>query len=360
MTEEYKQRRERLREALVASKLDALIISGPPSVRYLTGFTGSNAMVLVPAGGEAVLLTDPRYEIQAAQDVSCRVSVVKTPLPKAVMSVARRKRLHRLGFESGRLTFADYEALRECLWLGASLEPAAGIVEKLRMVKSAVEVEAIRRSMQTAAEAYKQAMRRVRAGMLESDLAAELDHQMRRLGAEKPAFETIVLAGERTALPHARPGPYPLIANRLLLVDAGAVQSGYASDMTRMAFLGTPGRRVRRLYKAVLEAQQAALSAVGPGILAGAVDQAARQVLRNYGLEQAFVHATGHGVGLEIHEMPRLGKREKTRLAAGMVVTVEPGAYIEGFGGIRIEDTVVVTSNGCEVLTPASRELLPL
>ncbi len=317
-------------------------------------------MVVVPADGEAVLLTDPRYEIQAAQEVSCRVVVVKGPLPKAVMRLARRRRLHRLGFEAGRLTFSDYEALQDGLWLGATLEPAAGMVEALRMVKSDAEIQAIRHSMRIASEAYQRAMRRVRVGMLESDLAAELDYQMRRLGAEKPAFETIVVAGERTALPHARPGPHPLAAGGLLLVDAGAVRSGYASDMTRMAFLGTPGRKVRRLYQAVLEAQEAALCAVRPGISAGAVDRAAREVLQRHGLEQAFVHATGHGLGLEIHESPRLGKREKTRLAAGMVVTIEPGVYMKGFGGIRIEDTVVVTSNGCEVLTPAPKELLLL
>jgi Xaa-Pro aminopeptidase len=192
--------------------------------------------------------------------------------------------------------------------------------------------------------------------MREGDLAAELDYRMRRQGAEGPAFETIVAAGARTALPHARPTSARLVQG-LLLVDMGAMLDGYASDMTRMLFLGRPGARVRRAYKAVLEAQLAAIDAVRPGVPAKTVDRAARRVLARHGLANAFVHSTGHGLGLEIHEPPRIGKKEKTPLECGMAITIEPGVYVEGFGGIRIEDTVSVTKNGCEVLTPTSKEL---
>jgi Xaa-Pro aminopeptidase len=183
---------------------------------------------------------------------------------------------------------------------------------------------------------------------------------MRRLGAEKPAFETIVAAGSRSALPHARPGNRKVAVNELLLIDMGACQDSYMSDMTRVVFFGKPDRKIKNLYKAVLEAQLAAIAAVREGVLAEQVDRKARQVLESEGFGKEFVHSTGHGLGLEIHEPPRVGRRDKTRLQAGMVITIEPGAYIQDFGGIRIEDTVLVTKNGCEILTPTSKELMVL
>jgi Xaa-Pro aminopeptidase len=183
---------------------------------------------------------------------------------------------------------------------------------------------------------------------------------MRMAGAEKNAFETIVAFGPRTALPHAHPTRRKLEANELLLIDMGCALNGYASDMTRMAFLGTPTPRIRKLYKAVAEAQRAGLGAVRAGMPSGKVDAAAREVLKRHELDKAFVHSTGHGLGLEIHEGPRIAKKEKTKLQAGMVITIEPGAYLEGFGGVRIEDTVLVTEKGCEILTPTSKELVQL
>ena len=191
-------------------------------------------------------------------------------------------------------------------------------------------------------------------------IAAELEFKMRRLGAEKPAFETIVATGTRTALPHAQPSEQKAAVNELLLIDMGACQNGYMSDMTRMLFLGRPNRRVINIYNAVLKAQLAAVDAVRAGVTAGDVDRKARQVLDSEGLGKQFVHSTGHGLGLEIHEPPRVGKKDPTRLEAGMVITIEPGAYIRDFGGVRIEDTVLVTKNGCEVLTPTSKELVLL
>jgi Xaa-Pro aminopeptidase len=231
-----------------------------------------------------------------------------------------------------------------------------GLIERQRMIKSASEIHAIRTSVQTNSKAFARAVPKIRTGMTETDLAAELEYQMRRLGAEKPSFETIVAAGGRTALPHAQPTTEKL--HKLLLVDMGCVLAGYASDMTRMLHLGNPGSQTRKLYKAVLEAQLAAIDAVRAGIKAGDVDRAARRVLKAHGFERQFVHSTGHGLGLEIHEPPRLGRRDATYLEAGMAITIEPGAYIEGFGGVRIEDTVLVTESGCEILTPTSKELV--
>ena len=356
---ELETRRGHLASQLRDRKLEALIVSSPPNIRYLSGFTGSNGVLLLSAD-RAVLFTDPRYQIQAAQETDCNVRVAKGPLFPALMNTARRHHFCRIGFEHTRLTCDAFELLRENLYLGASLEPASGLVENQRSVKSAAEISLIRRSVLTNSEAFQRALRKLRPGMRESDLAAELDYQMRLLGAEKPAFETVVASGPRSALPHARPTASTLARNQLLLIDVGASQDGYASDMTRMAFLGRPAQKVRHLYQAVLEAQLAAISAVRPGARAESVDRAARRVLRASKLDQAFVHSTGHGLGLEIHEPPRLGRRDKTPLAAGMVITIEPGAYLEGFGGVRIEDTVLVTSTGCEVLTPTSKELLVL
>jgi len=356
---EYPDRRRRLLAELPGRKLDALLVSHLPNVHYLTGFTGSNAVLLLHPD-RALLFTDPRYRLQAAQESDCAVRIARGSLLAAAVKASQRSKLLRLGFESARVNWQAIENVKEHLCLGASLDPVSGLVEDLRMVKSPAEIALIRRSVLTTSEAFRRAIRHARPGIPERDLAAELEYQMRLLGADQPAFETLVTCGSRTALPHARSSSCPLTANRLLLVDMGASQNGYASDMTRMAFFGRPGTRVRRLHRAVLEAQLAALAAVRPGVSAGAVDRRARRVLRDHGLDRAFHHSTGHGLGLEIHEAPRLGKGEKTRLAPGMVFTVEPGVYLEGFGGVRIEDTVLVTQTGCEVLTPTPKELLRL
>jgi Xaa-Pro aminopeptidase len=277
-----------------------------------------------------------------------------------VLKAVKRKRFRRIGFERGRVSYDDFLTLQSGLALGESLEPVAGWVERFRMVKSEDELATIRRSAIANSAAFDRAVSKIKVGMTESDLAAEIEYQMRRLGAEKPAFETIVASGVRTALPHAQPSSEPILANRLLLVDMGACVDGYASDMTRMLFPGNPGRLVKERYKAVLDAQLASIAMVREGVTAGQVDRKARQVLKAAGLDKAFVHSTGHGLGLEIHEAPRIGKNDKTPLAAGMAITIEPGVYVEGFGGIRIEDTVVVTKNGCEILTPTAKDLLAL
>ena len=341
-------------------KIDGLLVSGLPNVRYLSGFTGSNALLLVTPDSQT-LFTDPRYTIQAGQECGCAVRTVKgRALHAAAAQFIQRKRLKKIGFEKARLTFEAYQLLREHLPLGASLKPLAGILEKLRMIKTADEIARIRRSVLTNSEAFDRTIKRMRAGVSESSIAAELEYQMRLLGAEKPAFETIVAGGPHSALPHASPTEQVLRGNEPLLIDMGAFQRGYASDMTRTVFLGKPGAKTRPMYQAVLDAQLAAISAVRPGVTAQQVDRVARQVLKSHGLAKEFVHSTGHGLGLEIHEPPRLGKNDKTRLAAGMVITIEPGVYIEGVGGVRIEDTVVVTNTGCEVLTPTSKEMMIL
>ena len=352
---EYAERRRRLMETI--DGIDAMLVTAAPNVRYLSGFTGSNG-ALVLTESSATLLTDPRYTIQAAEETACKVITAKGTLISNAAKLAKSKSWKRLAFERNRVSFAAYSALHDGCAKQVDLVALGDNIDRARMVKSPAEIDLIRRSVLLNGKAFQRTLKRVKPDITENDLAAEMDFQMRKLGAEGSAFESIVAAGPRSALPHARPSSERLGSNRILLMDTGAVRSGYCSDMTRVVHLGTPGRRARELYRAVLESQLAAIDTVRAGVKAGAVDRAARRVLKAHGLDRAFVHSTGHGLGLQIHESPRLGKREDTRLEPGMAITIEPGAYIEGFGGVRIEDTVVVTESGCEVLTPVSKEFL--
>jgi len=344
---------------LAERKLDALLVSSLHNIRYLTGFTGSNAALLLQADGRATLFTDPRYTVQAGQQATCRVKIAKGPLTKAVLEEMARAKVRQVGVEADHLTFAQYEALAKGVPGRTELKAQAQLIERLRMVKDGGEIAKIRASVQCNSAALEAALGRFRAGMTEAALAAEIDHQSRKRGAEAPAFDTIVAAGARAALPHAHPGATK-IGPGILLIDMGAFRDGYASDMTRTLHVGKATAKFRSVYKAVLEAEMAAIDAVRAGVTAASVDAAARKVLRGHGLEKQFIHSTGHGLGLEIHEPPRLGRRDKTRLEAGMAITVEPGVYVEGWGGIRIEDTILVTYAGCEVLTPTPKELREL
>ena len=352
---EFAERRKRAAVALAEHEADAMVVSGLPNVRYLTGFTGSNGLVIL-SPGQALLLTDPRYTIQAGQEADCAVRIARGSLYEAAAKVVSRKKWKRVAVERGRITHGAFLEMDEKLGADVRLRPVGGLIERLRMVKSQTEIGAIRESVRTNSRAFDEAIRSMRPEMTETDLAAELEYRMRRNGAERPAFETIVASGPRTALPHAQPTIEKL--RKLLLVDMGCMQAGYASDMTRMLHFGKPDPQTRKLYRAVLEAQLAALAAVRAGTKAGEVDRAARKVLKAQGFDKAFVHSTGHGLGLEIHEGPRLGKKDQTVLETGMAITIEPGAYIERVGGVRIEDTVVVTESGCDILTQTSKELV--
>jgi Xaa-Pro aminopeptidase len=233
-------------------------------------------------------------------------------------------------------------------------------IEKLRAVKDAVELATMGEAAVLISDVFRGVLRAIKPGIRELELAGEIEYGMKRRGAEGPSFETIVASGPRSAWAHARPSAKLLRKDELVVLDQGAILRGYCSDMTRTVFLGRSPAKVRRLYDAVLEAQEAAKAAIRPGVTAGRVDAAARGVLRRRGLARYFTHSTGHGLGIEVHEMPRLGRGDETVLEEGMVVTVEPGVYVEGFGGVRIEDDVVVTAGGAVDLTNAPRELLEL
>jgi Xaa-Pro aminopeptidase len=353
------QRRQKALAFFAEPALDALLISSLTNVRYLTGFTGSNAAVLLYRDGRARLFTDPRYTIQAAQQSDCPVTIAKGPLTKSVQAEIRRAGVRKIGFEAEKLSVSQLEALKKNLPVRAELVPTEGLIEKLRMIKDECEIVLIRESVNLNSQALASALMRLKPGIRESAFAAEIDYQSRRLGADGPSFDTIVAAGIRSALPHAHPGDTRIEAG-MVLIDMGAFRQGYASDMTRMVHLGKATPKYKRAYKAVLEAQLAAIDVVKPGARTTAVDRAARTVLKSHGLDREFVHSTGHGLGLEIHEPPRIGSKHATKLEAGMAITIEPGVYIEGWGGIRIEDTVLVTATGCEILTPTAKELVEL
>jgi len=355
---ETRVRRERLRASLREERANGLVVIARPNVRYLSGFTGDHGALLVTHDRE-LLFTDPRYETQAAEESDCDVKIAKGPLIKELSAWIKRLRLKSVGFEHSRISFDDYTHLKEFTG-GIRLTALKDVVEALRIVKSAAEIATIKASVRLNSAALEQALRHFKLPMTEMDLAAEIEYRMRRLGADGPAFETIVASGKRSALPHARPADLPIQHDELLLVDMGANVAGYASDMTRTHAVGKLGPKRRRMYRAVLEGQLAAVDTVRPGAPCASVDRAARDVLRAFGMEQLFIHSTGHGVGLEIHERPRVGRKEKTKLETGMVVTIEPGVYEEGFGGVRIEDTVLVTAGGCEVLTTTRKELVVL
>jgi Xaa-Pro aminopeptidase len=354
----FQERREGLRAALRPARTGAFLTTAPPNVRYLSGFTGSNGAVLV-SEERAILFTDPRYRTQAPLESDCEVKIGKGALIREIAAQVKRLRLKSLAFEGNRIGFEEHAQLKEAL-SDIRLKSVNGAVETLRMVKSEEEIGTIRASVQLNSVALEQALEQFHSEMTEVDLAAEIEYRMRRLGADGTSFGTIVASGARSALPHAHPTDHPIHPNQLLLVDMGASVAGYASDMTRTFAVGKLDTKVRRMYRAVLESQLAAIDAVKPGASCASIDRAARVVLRGFGMERLFVHSTGHGLGLEIHERPRLGRKEMTKLEAGMAITIEPGVYQEGLGGVRIEDTVIVTATGCEILTPTGKELVVL
>jgi len=350
----------RLRASFSALGADAILVSHLPSIRYLCGFSGSAGLLLVD-GARATFFTDSRYTFQAREEVfAARVQIAKKGILRAVGEVLRSRRRLRVAYSPARMAVAEKHALEA--GAGSSIRWVAdgNAVEKLRAIKDAGELSAIREAAVLISEVFSGLVPAIRPGVSELELAADLEREIKRGGGSGASFETIVAAGARSAWAHARPTAKLLEKSELVVFDQGAIIRGYCSDMTRTVHVGRASAKARSLYQAVLEAQQAAKQAIRPGVRAGDVDQAARRTLKAFKLDKYFTHSTGHGLGLEVHEMPRLGKNEETILRQGMILTVEPGVYIEDFGGIRIEDDVVVTAKGCDDLTTAPREFLEL
>ena len=351
----------RLRSSFSTLGADALLVSHLPNIRYLCGFSGSAGLLLVEASA-ATLFTDSRYTFQAKEEVSgARVQITKHGLLAAVSGTLRGRRVRlRVGFPAGSVTVAQKEALVAAAGSRVRWVSDGSLVEKLRAVKDAGELAKMSEAARLISKVFRRTLGSIKPGITELELAAKIEYGIKHLGGEGSSFETIVASGPRSAWAHARPTSKPLRKRELVVLDQGAILCGYCSDMTRTVFVGRATPRVRGLYEAVLDAQQAAKAVIRPGITAGDVDRAARQVLKRSNLARYFTHSTGHGLGLEVHEMPRIGRGDRTILQEGMVLTVEPGVYLEGLGGIRIEDDVVVTARGAVDLTDAPREFLEL
>ena len=355
-----RQRMARLQRLLEKNGLDSLLLASPPDWFYLTGFTGEAGALLVERQS-ATLVTDGRFRVQAREEVrTLPVVLQKDGLYHTCGQLLRQRKRRRVGFDPERLTVSQLKVLRKAAGGSTRFRPAGALVEGLRALKDGQELAAMRRAAILASEVVEAGIKVLKPDVSELEVAAEIDYQMRRRGASGPAFETIVAFGERAALPHARPTAKRLKRGELVVLDLGAILDKYCSDITRTVFFGKAPAKIRSWYRAVKEAQEAAIATVAVGRASGEVDAAARGVLAAYRLDQYFVHSTGHGLGLEIHEDPRLAKGQKTQLASGNVVTIEPGVYVAGVGGIRIEDDVAVHQGSSEVLTHASRDFIEL
>ena len=360
MNTPFKQRRRNLLSRFAPAEIKSLLITHPADWYYLTGFTGeSGAMVVSPRA--TTLFTDGRFATQAREEsAGVRVVLQKSSLFESVGEFFRYEAPESVGFDPAQLSVAQHRTLRRVAGARVRWKAAGGVVAELRMRKGPHELAVMRRAAILAGAVLEGAASLLKPGVREFEIASEIEYQMRKRGASGPAFNSIVAFGERSALPHARPTAKRLRKNELVVLDVGAILAHYCSDLTRTFYVGRAPVRIRECYEAVKEAQTAAIASVRSGAACGDVDSAARQVLSGYRLDKYFVHSTGHGLGLEVHEEPRLARGQKHRLEPGNVVTIEPGVYIEGIGGIRIEDDVAVHANRTEVLTRIPRDLIEL
>ena len=353
----------KVREALASrdEPLDALLLTDLDNIGYLTGFTGSTAQVVVTPS-EALFITDSRYTVQAARECA-GFTQVETPrgsggYGEALQSVLKeRPSVQKLGFEAGNVTVTAWEKLRELSpkleWIGTE-----SIVENLRMVKDAGEIATIRFAIAVAEAAFLSVKHLLVPGTREQDFALELEYAMRRGGAEGTAFESIVASGSQGARPHHHAGPRPFVTGDFVTIDWGACVDGYNSDITRTVGIGEVSSRQREVYAVVLEAQRLAIAAIRPGATGKEIDAIARDYISAQGFGDAFGHGLGHSLGRDVHDGPGLSVRSDSLiLSPGMILTVEPGIYLEDWGGVRIEEDILVTENGCEVLTSLPNEL---
>jgi Xaa-Pro aminopeptidase len=360
----FANRQKKLAEELRRAGVDAMLVTHLANIHYLCGFSGTSGALLFLVGGRGLRLmffTDGRYTKQAGEQVKgARIVIGKKPAFLEACDRLLSAKVDSIGFESEHLSYAAYRQLGQLMRGKVRLKALPGVVEQLRTIKDADEVEQIRAAVLLASGLFQTALGTIRPGTAENLVAGELELQARRAGAEKMSFDTIVASGQRSALPHGRASSQAISAGGFIILDYGVILAGYCSDMTRTVYVGRASKAHRRMYEAVREAQLASIEAVRPGVEAGDVDKAGRQLLKKAGYDAYFTHSTGHGVGIEVHEAPRLAKGQTQKLAPGMVITVEPGIYIPEEGGVRIEDMILVTESGHEVLTPTTKDLIEL
>lgn len=349
-------RLQRLREKMREQELAALLITNPYNRQYMTGFTGSSGYVIITED-QALLLTDFRYVEQAAEQVQHYEIIQHEPKPlSTIRTLLNKMNVQRLGIEASDMTysmFLDYEDQ-----LDQEIVPSGQLVEQLRKRKDQDELHIMQEAMQLADKAFEHILTRLKPGVSEKQISAELEYFMRLHGATSSSFDTIVASGARSALPHGVASDKLLQHGDFVTLDFGAYYKGYCSDLTRTVVLGNPSEQQHTIYHIVLEAQMKVLDGLRPGMTGKEADSLAREVIKQYGYGDHFGHGTGHGLGMEIHEAPRLSQSGDTVLEPGMVVTVEPGIYIAGFGGVRIEDDVVITDTGKTIMTQSTKQLL--
>lgn len=354
-------RRERLWQAVAAEKLDAMLVTNPVSVTYLTGFSGDSSYLLLTAG-RAMLLSDGRFTVQIAEEcpgLEARIRPPTQTMPELAGAALQQLGVRAVGYESADLTVAEYQSLSDKAKT-VSWAPGAERVEQLRQIKDADEVAQIREAIRIAERAFTMFRAMLRPTDCEKDLFDAMEMYIRRAGGTASSFPPIVAVGPRAALPHAPPSSHRVAEDSLLLVDWGASGAFYKSDLTRVLWQGHNGaasEKLQQVYAIVLEAQRRAIAAVRPGVAASAVDAAARSHIADAGYGSYFSHGLGHGLGLQVHEAPSLRPTSQAVLQPGMVVTIEPGIYLPDWGGVRIEDDILVTTDGAEVLTHCPRDL---
>ncbi len=353
---------ERVGGILKDRGIDALLVTKDANIRYVSGFTGSESYVVLSEAGR-VFITDLRYTEQAADEChGFEVLPYRSPHPplgETLGSVATKFGIKRLGFEGDSISFDLYSKIAEAL-KGVEMIPSSGVVEELRYTKSPEEICRVKRAAEIADMAFNHILGVLRPGVTEKDIEFELECFMRKNGAFSAGFATIIASGPRSSLPHAVPSNRKIQQGDFVTMDFGALYEGYRSDMTRTIVVGRPDDRQREVYDIVKRAQEAGMRAVKAGVKGSEPDRAARSVIEAAGLGECFGHGLGHGVGLEIHEEPRMSRESNSILSTGCIVTVEPGVYIPGWGGVRIEDTVLVLDEGCEALTLSPKEMIVL
>lgn len=339
-----------LRQILKRKKLNAIFISNRANVSYLSGFKGDGSFLLIDKDKRPLFITDFRYLEQAKNEVKgFEILCFKQPVIKKIPQVIRRYGLKKIGFESAHLSYKDTSMLNAKTKY--KLIPTDGLIAKLRIKKTEAEIKIIRKSARIAAKALKKTINYIRAGMSELEIAGHLEWCIRKMGAERGAFPTMVTSGANSSMPHAISSGKRIRRQEPIMIDCGCVFGGYNSDLTRTIFLGRINAQFKCMYNTIKEAQRKAISIIRPGVKISTVDKIARDHIRKKGYGKYFGHATGHGIGLEVHEAPTISDKNTKVLKTGMVFTIEPGIYIPGLGGVRIEDMVLVTNKSHKVLT---------
>lgn len=362
---DYRDRVNKLQSGLRRKKLDAILISRPENRRYLSGYRApdhgineTSGLIFVPARGEARLLTDFRYQLQAQQETSLQVSLYQRGILPLLKELFGEFKVKRFAFES-HYTLHSFSLKLDNLAekYGIELIPVTDTIEKQRAIKSEAEIDIIRRSVRLNETVFQSIYKQLEPEMTEIDIASAIETKMREVGAEGPSFSTIVAAGANGALPHAVPTGTPIRNNCAITIDMGLVLDGYCSDMTRTIVIGKVDSTYKRIHRLVRKAQLAGMEAIKPGVLMKNVDQAARKIIGDEGHGKHFGHSLGHGVGLAVHEAPSVSFRSRQKLKTGMIITIEPGIYIPSWGGVRLEDMVVVREDGYENLNKDTTDL---